>query len=600
VTSAPIEYERKPRLPLERAPKGDNALLRQYLFFFVLLALFAIFLLWPIGRVLQGAFFGIAEGGKRGPFTWAYLAGVFQDREFRHGLINSGTIAICVTCLATLISVPLALMSVRLNFRGKGIASGLLLVPLVLPPFVGAIGMRQILGRFGALTSFSHDIGIGHHGTPIDWMGAARMVGIILVETLSLYPIMFLNVSASLANLDPALDQAAANLGATKWTIFRRITLPLIRPGLFAGGTIVLIWSFTELGTPLMFDYDHVTPVQIFARINQVQANPLPYALVVVTLFTSVCLYLVGKLVLGRRMDAAVTKASVQSTTRPLSFAKSLPVLACFLFVSGLALLPHVAVILYSVSGVGAWYESALPKVFTAQHFIHGLSHELVLPSVKRSIEYASLSVILDLILGMAIAWMLVRSKIRFRQVLDSLAMLPLAVPGLVLAFGYLGVSLQLKAWLPTRLGDLFDVQQNPTLLLVIAYAMRRLPYVVRSGVAGLEQTPADLELAARNLGASSGMTLRRITIPLISANLIAGGLLAFAFAMLEVSDSLILAQRTEYWPITKAIYELFQRLRDGPYIASALGVWAMVLLTLTILSANSLLGKKMGAIFRV
>jgi iron(III) transport system permease protein len=88
--------------------------------------------------------------------------------------------------------------------------------------------------------------------------------------------------------------------------------------------------------------------------------------------------------------------------------------------------------------------------------------------------------------------------------------------------------------------------------------------------------------------------------VPLIAANLVAGALLAFAFAMLEVSDSLILAQKQTYWPITKAIYELFQRLGDGPYVASALGVWAMVLLTLTILLANDLLGKRMGAIFRV
>src|SRR5205085_5489111 len=116
------------------------------------------------------------------------------------------------------------------------------------------------------------------------------------------------------------------------------------------------------------------------------------------------------------------------------------------------------------------------------------------------------------------------------------------------------------------------------------------LPYVVRSAVAGLQQTPVDLELAARNLGASSARTMWRITVPLISANLIAGGLLAFAFAMLEVSDSLILAQKEEYWPITKAIYELWQRPGDGPYIASALGIWAMALLTLTILSANALL----------
>jgi iron(III) transport system permease protein len=211
---------------------------------------------------------------------------------------------------------------------------------------------------------------------------------------------------------------------------------------------------------------------------------------------------------------------------------------------------------------------------------------------------------LVDIALGLAIAFLIVRSRLPafLRTTIDSLSMLPLAVPGLVLAFGFLAVSFQLQGWFSNIkwLRDMVDVTENPTLLLVVAYAMRRLPYVVRSAVAGLQQTPVDLELAARNLGATSSLTLRRITIPLIAANLVAGGLLAFAFAMLEVSDSLILAQKQNYWPITKAIYELFQRLGDGPYVASALGVWAMLLLTLTILSANSLLGKRMGAIFRV
>jgi iron(III) transport system permease protein len=570
------------------------------------LAVFAIFLLWPIGQVLKVAFFGIPdETGAGGGFTFGYIAAIFQDHSLRKGLLNSAVIAISVTCVCTLISVPLALLSVRFNFWGKSIASGLLLVPLILPPFVGAIGMRQILGRFGVLTSVAQSVGLVEPGTPVDWIGAARMLGIILVESLALYPILYLNVSAALANVDPAMEQAAANLGASRWTIFRRITLPLMRPGLFAGGTIVLIWSFTELGTPLMFDFYDATPVQIFHRITQVSGNPVPYALVVVMLIMSVLLYVTGRLVLGRRQDAAVTKASVQGSAKALGPVASIPVLLPFVIVSGLALLPHVGVILMSVSGVGSWYDSALPRVFTSAHYVTGLTHSLTLPSVQNSLYFASLSMVIDIVLGLLIAVIVVRSKLPavVRQAIDSLAMLPLAVPGLVLAFGYLAISLRLKIWMQGWDPDwvkLVDVQENPTLLLVVAYAMRRLPYVVRSAVAGLEQTPVDLELAARNLGASSFLTMRRITVPLIAANLIAGGLLAFAFAMLEVSDSLILAQKADYWPITKAIYELFQRLGDGPFIASALGVWAMLLLTLTILSANSLLGRRMGAIFRV
>jgi iron(III) transport system permease protein len=322
-------------------------------------------------------------------------------------------------------------------------------------------------------------------------------------------------------------------------------------------------------------------------------------------LIMSVLLYVTGRLVLGRRQDAAVTKASVQGSAKALGPVASIPVLLPFVIVSGLALLPHVGVILMSVSGVGSWYDSALPRVFTSAHYVTGLTHSLTLPSVQNSLYFASLSMVIDIVLGLLIAVIVVRSKLPavVRQAIDGLAMLPLAVPGLVLAFGYLAISLRLKIWLKgwdPEWVKLVDVQENPTLLLVVAYAMRRLPYVVRSAVAGLEQTPVDLELAARNLGASSFLTMRRITIPLIAANLIAGGLLAFAFAMLEVSDSLILAQKADYWPITKAIYELFQRLGDGPFIASALGVWAMLLLTLTILSANSLLGRRMGAIFRV
>ncbi len=119
----------------------------------------------------------------------------------------------------------------------------------------------------------------------------------------------------------------------------------------------------------------------------------------------------------------------------------------------------------------------------------------------------------------------------------------------------------------------------DPLGIIVIAYAVRRLPYVVRSVVAGLQQTSVTLDEAAQNLGASPLRALCRITLPLILANVLAGGLLAFSFAMLEVSDSLILAQRMQDFPITKAIFELYQLLGEGPFLACALGVWAMLFL---------------------
>src|SRR5439155_2205326 len=130
-----------------------------------------------------------------------------------------------------------------------------------------------------------------------------------------------------------------------------------------------LIWSFTELGTPLMFDFYQVTPVQIFHRLTQVTGNPLPYALVVVMLIGSAALYLLGKVALGRGYEIAVSKASVASAASRLSASRGLLALLPFLLIGAMALLPHIGVVLMSFSGVGAWYQAVLPKVFTTAHY---------------------------------------------------------------------------------------------------------------------------------------------------------------------------------------------------------------------------------------
>ena len=215
-------------------------------------------------------------------------------------------------------------------------------------------------------------------------------------------------------------------------------------------------------------------------------------------------------------------------------------------------------------------------------------------PAIANSLKYASVSTVVDVVLGIAIAYVVVRTRVAGRNVLDFLSMLPLAVPGIVLAFGYLAMSQE------GRLFEAINPVRNPTVLLIVAYSIRRLPYVVRSAAAGFQQTSVTLEEAAENLGSPPMRALVRVTLPLISANLLAGALLAFAFAMLEVSDSIILAQKQVFFPITKAILELFQLLGDGKYLACALGVWAMVFLGAMVAGASVLLGKRLGAAFRV
>lgn len=553
----------------------------------VTLAFFACFLLLPVTETLRGAFFD--AGGR---FTLSYLAEVFRNPVYLEGLGNSFLLALSVTVLAMLLALPLAWVSDRFLFPGKTLLGALVLVPMILPPFVGAIGVRQILGQQGALNALLATLGLQDPSAPVDWLGTGQFWGVVLMISLNLYPVIYLNASAALANIDPAMEEAAENLGCTGLRKFVRITLPLIMPGLFAGGTIVFIWSFTELGVPLMFDFNRVTSVQVFNGIKDIGGNPFPYALVTVMLASAVLLYAAGKLVFGRSAHAMMAKATSQGGPRDAGRLAGLACAALFASVFVVAVLPHIGVVLVALSN--NWYGTILPDSFTLDHFEQALGHELALPSIRNSLKYASLAVALDLVLGVAIAYVVVRTRLAGRQFLDALAMLPLAVPGLVLAFGYLAMTQEGKLF-----GFLNPVR-DPLIILVIAYAVRRLPYVVRSAAAGFQQTSVALEEAAQNLGAAPLRALRRVTLPLIAANLVAGALLAFSFAMLEVSDSLLLAQRQEDYPITKAIYELDQLLGEGRYIASALGVWAMAFLAVTILGASIVLGKKLGAIFRV
>lgn len=552
--------------------------------------IFALLFLTPLGTVIQGGFW------VNGKLTFRYLIGVFQNPIYSEGLFNSLLLAIGTTVLVTLISVPLAWLTNRYEFPGKKWVSGLILLPMILPPFVGAIGFQQILGPYGGLNAL---LGLG----PVDWLGRLQYWGVISLQALALYPIMYLNANAAIANIDPAMEEAAANLGCKGFTKFRRITLPLMMPGLFAGGTIVFIWSFTELGTPLILNYTKCASVQVFDALKEIGSNPFPYALVFVMLACSVALYALGKFAFGGKAYAMQSKAATASNTRPARGWRGLFVLLPFLAVILAAVTPHLGVIATSLARPGSWYQSVFPQQLTLGNYVEALGHEMTVSSIRNSLLYSSLAVAFNAVLGIAIAFVVVRSDIRGRGILDALAMLPLAVPGLVMAFGYLAISANVSNmdWVKNNAfwQNLLDVRTNPTLFLVIAYSVRRLPYMVRSAVAGLQQTSVTLEEAAANLGAGFLTTLRRITVPLITANLIAGALLAFAFSMLEVSDSLMLAQRSDFYPITKTIYELFQLIGMGQYIASALGVWAMAFLAITIIGASLILGKKLGAIFR-
>jgi iron(III) transport system permease protein len=548
--------------------------------------LFAVFFIYPAGMVVRQAF-----EGPHG-FTLAYFAAVFNSPIYREGLWNSFALGTASTLAALVIAFPLALVGHRYDFCGKPALGVLVLAPMILPPFVGAVGVKQMLGINGAFNAALIKSWLMDAATPLDWLAEGRFAGIVLMIALSLYPILYMNIAAALANLDPAMEQAAENLGCPPWRRFLRITLPLAMPGVFAGSSIVFIWAFTELGVPLVFDYARTASVQIFDGLKGLDKNPIPYALTSVLLVVAASVFALSKFVMGRAPLGTAPRPQGRATALRLRGWKSAACAAVFLGVFMLATIPHLGVLLLSLAG--RWYGTVVPDPFTLRHYLEALGNGLVVPSIQNSLLYAACATLVALVIGLAVAWVVVRSDLKFRGVLDALVMLPLAVPGLVMAFGYLALSQEGKPFY-----FLVGAGGSPFLLLVIAYAIRRLPYVVRSAVAGLQQSNPMLEEAARSLGATPARTLRRVAIPLIGANLAAGAILAFAFAMLEVSDSLILAQQAQHFPITKAIYTLLSTLGNGTELAAALGVWAMVFLSVAIMGA-AILGGKRGGLFKV
>jgi iron(III) transport system permease protein len=564
-----------------------------YALLVALLVLLALFLLYPIILTVSGAFVSPVDKS----LTLSNLFLVFEDPSTLRGLSNSLKIATGTTTLTLLIALPLAVAAAKFKFPGKAVFSALILVPLILPPFVGAIGMQALLGREGAINAI-----LGLAGLHFDFLKDAKIWGVIVVQALALYPIIYLNATAALANLDPALEEAAENLGAGPWRRFFLVVLPLIRPGLFAGATIVFIWSLTELGTPLAFDYNNVTPVQVFNGLKEVETSATPYALTVVMLALAIVIYALGRKVFGGRAYAMYAKASRASSEQALRGLPAWLVTSAFALVITLALLPHLGVVLTALTAHGSWNRSILPQDLTLGNFATALSHPDAVGSVRNSLQLSISAVAINLVLGILVGYILVRTRILGRGLLDALCMLPLAVPGLVMAFGYVAMSLRwpFGQGNPLSFISVVGADPNPIPLLVAAYAVRRLPYIVRATVAGLEQTSGELEEAAMNLGASRFYAVRKVILPLIAANLIAGSLLAFSFSMLEVSDSLILAQQPSDFPVTKAIYSFLNRMGDGPAIASAMGVWGMALLTITLVGASILLGKKLGSLFRV
>jgi iron(III) transport system permease protein len=543
----------------------------------ILVLLFGAFLIAPTAIILSEAFF---PGGRFGLGLFRAMA---SNPVLMRSLWNSLIVACCATVLSAAIALPFAALLGRYRLPGRRWLKAGVMIPLLLPPFAGAIALRQLLGRYGSLNLLLQKI--GWISAPVDWLGGG-MPGVILLEGVHLFPILYFSLLPHFSALNGDSEDAALCFGGKGISYYRKILLPEIRPGLLAGMALVFVWSFTDLGTPLLMEYRQVIPYQAFALATDLDRNPMGFALTAVMGAVGLGGYWISQALArrGTRHEARNLRAAPEKQPRRASGALASLCLGLLLFLS---FLPSGILVLMAFAR--GWFLAIGPDGYTTDHFAQLLHHRITRGSIQTSLFLSSLAVLADLALGWWLARLVLASRGFWARLFETLAMAPLALPGIILAFGYVALFA----------GTPLDPAGNPLFLLVMAYAMRRVPFAFRSILTGYRSLPAQIDEAAQTLGQGFWGRVRSIHLPLLTPYLLASGLLVFAFSMLEVSDSLILAMREFYYPITKAMYFLTTRAGDGNNLAAALAVIGMAILAAAIGVANRLLGSRFGEVFK-
>jgi iron(III) transport system permease protein len=538
-------------------------------------ALFLIaFLIVPLARVVVAAF-----TGPDGAFTLVHFADFLRTGLLREAFWNSIYVAAMTVVLASLIAVPLATVLARYRFRGAALIHTLGVVPLVMPPFVGAVAMQLVYGRNGAINLLL-----------LDWFGfripfMEGLNGVIFVEALHYFPFILLNLSASLANIDSAMEESAQNLGARGFTLFSRIVFPLALPGYVAGAALVFVKVFDDLATPLLLNVNIMLAPQAYLKITSVGiADPMGYVISVIMILCSVGAMALAALALKGRDFATQQRGGGGLSRRPLGRAGTIAA-ACFVTVTLLLVLsPHIGIFLLSIATV--WSFAVLPDGYTLAHY--GTVFREAGPLIGNTVLYCGLAGLIDVVLGATLAYIVLRTRLPGRRLVEQVAMSAVAIPGLVLGIGLL------RTYYDVQLPFTGESLATFWFMLVIAYAVRRLPYALSAANAALQQLHVSLEEAAENLGAGKLRTLARIVVPLMTGGLLAGFVTSFATAAVELSATLILVARAPDAPLAYGIYVYMQSAAGrGP--GAALGVIAVVVVAIATFLAYRVAERERG-----
>ena len=539
-------------------------------------AFFAIFLIYPLIRLFYDAF-----TTDQGLFTLKNFYDFFTDSYYLKSLLNSLLLGIGTVITTSILGITIAFLLLRYEFPGRNLFSYLTIIPMIMPPLVGVMGFVFILGRAGTVNVILMDY-LGF-SKPVNFMYGIH--GVLLVETLHLFPLMTLSIVDALGKIDPSLDEAAESIGSRGLRKFWDITFPLTTPGYVSGALLVFIWTFADFATPLVVGIDNLLASQAYLNIVQfVDRRLFKMGIVIsaIMVILAIIFLIIAKQYVAIKDYSSLSYSKIERK-KPSPWGR-VGVLIFLIVVLIFAFIPYLGIALDSF-GKG-WALTPIPVKYTLRYF-----ERVAIETPKfiiNSLLYSGLTVIICIAVGVPVGWIMARTKVPGRNLLDSLTTLILALPGTGIGIAYLRAFREPLPILNTALIGLWIV-------IPIILAVRRLPYTVRGTFASLLIVHKSFEEAAESVGATKMTTFKDITLPLIWKGVLVGSLYSFILALQEASATLLLVV-PGHEMMTVGIFNFY--IGGSVNEAAALGLILIILGAVCLFAISKIAGTKMGGVF--
>ena len=521
----------------------------------VLITFLTLFILYPLAILLVDSFVGY------GGFSFNVFKRIFQMPTFTHAITNTLKVGFLVGILSTLVGLLFAYVEVyvRMGKFTGGLFKVVSMLPVVSPPFVLSLSMIMLFGKAGIITRFL--LKIYDNSVYGFW-------GIAIVQTLTFFPVCYMMLKGLLKNIDPSLEEAARDMGASRWKVFTSVTFPLLLPGLGNAFLVTFIESIADFANPMIIggSYDTLATT-IYLQITGAYDKAGAAAMAVVLLCITLAMFAVQKYYLERKTAATLTgKASRgrmlitdRSVRVPLTVLCSLValfVIMMYICVPIGACFPTWGYKFFPLTG--KWFK----LVFTRYHGFQAFRDSFVLSLISAPITA---------LLSMIISYLVVKRKFKSKGFIEAVSMLAMAVPGTVLGVGYIrGFS-----------GGLFHTGfmqglYGTGLILIIVFVVRSLPTGTRSGISALRQIDKSIEESAYDMGADSFRVFMTVTLPLIKDSFLSGLVTAFVRSITAIS-AIILLVTPQFLLITVQINEFAEK---GSYSLAC--AFATILIVIT------------------